>query len=198
MPVTSWSDGDVVDATELNQIEDQLVVTCTSTTRPTNKDGRHIAETDTNLRYVGDGTSWHLIGSTEGWETFTPSWTNFSLGNGTTDVARFTYGSGAMHVVVQVTLGSTSSVSGAVRLTIPNGESIVYGNSYLTYGRAKLREDGVATRLGNVTYFSTTAVSITAESASSSYVRDVSLSSTVPFTWGTSDAIGAVFSVPVA
>ncbi len=58
MAKTSWSDGDIPDASEMNRIEDQLVIQCTSGTRPTGVEGQHIFETDTNRGYYYDGSGW--------------------------------------------------------------------------------------------------------------------------------------------
>ena len=53
------------------------------------------------------------------WTTFTPTWTNFTLGNGTVDRAAYEQIGRSVDVYVRVTLGSTSSVTGAITLTLP-------------------------------------------------------------------------------
>jgi len=56
MPEIGFTDGDVVTAANLNQIEDQLIVTCTSSTRPSGVEGRMVYETDTDRLLLHNGT----------------------------------------------------------------------------------------------------------------------------------------------
>jgi hypothetical protein len=64
-------------------IREQVIVTCTSATRPTGVEGRRIYETDTDLEYVHNGTSWILVGGVDGWTSFTPQ-----IDQGVTNIAK--------------------------------------------------------------------------------------------------------------
>jgi hypothetical protein len=65
MSVTVPADGAVVTNAFLTAVSEQIVWTCTSSTRPTGVEGRTINETDTDRRYVYDGSAWVL----NGWNT---------------------------------------------------------------------------------------------------------------------------------
>lgn len=52
------------------------------------------------------------------WTTFSPTWTNVTVGNGTV-VARFTRIAKTVHFFIHLTLGGTSSVTGSVIVSTP-------------------------------------------------------------------------------
>jgi hypothetical protein len=84
---------------------------CTSTTRPAVPfEGQTIYETDTDSVRSWDGTNWVVIGpSTGSWTSFTPTWLNVTVGNGTINAAYTVLGKTCTFYTV-FTLGSTSSV----------------------------------------------------------------------------------------
>ena len=84
---------------------------CTSTTRPTNRPGLIIHESDTGLLYVGDGVDWdqlHAGGDDTGWlDCVTAGWT---------PVGAFTISSGQCRrkwglVSIYITLVSTNAIA---------------------------------------------------------------------------------------
>ena len=85
---------------------------CTSTTRPSSPyDGQVIYETDTDATKVWNGASWvdlYTVSSAT-WTSFTPTWSNLTVGNGTVTAAYTTFGKTCTFYVV-FTHGSTSSV----------------------------------------------------------------------------------------
>lgn len=195
MPELNKSDGNVLTAADIDDIDEQMIVTCTSSTRPTGVEGRHIFETDTNKRYTYDGTSWNLDGGS-GWVTFTPSWSGLTVSNGTS-TGRYRYVDGGMWGVAQFSMGSTSSMTGPVTLTLPNSAEI--DTTVLTpraLGIVEYNDSGTVYR-GFIGYSSTTVLDITVIGTSGTYATSVALSSTVPFTWATSDFLTVSFFVPV-
>jgi hypothetical protein len=73
VPDSNLADTSVLTSTFYNTyLREQVVVTCTSATRPTGVEGRHIYETDTDLVYVYNGTGWEQVGGTGGWTSYTP------------------------------------------------------------------------------------------------------------------------------
>ena len=56
----------------------------------------------------GTGSNW-------AWQDWTPTYTNFSLGNGTVD-ARYTQIGKTVHFTISIVLGSTSSMTGSMKL----------------------------------------------------------------------------------
>ena len=64
MPDAGLADGSVLTSANYDTyLRQQVVVQCTSSTRPTGVEGRIIAETDTDRVLIYDGASWIRIGS---------------------------------------------------------------------------------------------------------------------------------------
>lgn len=112
------------------------------------------------------------------WGEFSPTWTGFTLGNGTfAGVYRWEFG--AIHTRGQVTLGSTSSFTGTLDLQIPTG---LTGDTYGSYGAGLLNDAG--TRI----YPATTAVSPSGTAILWVHPETGGVvTSTAPFTWTTGD-----------
>ena len=112
MSVTVPADGAVVTSAFLTSASEQLVWTCTSSTRPTGVEGRVIAETDTDLMYVYSGSAWVPFSGWGAWTAYTPTisasttpptgWTvsgaYIQVGKTVTGRALFTYGAGTAAV----------------------------------------------------------------------------------------------------
>lgn len=143
----------------------------------------------------GTGSSWT-------WQSWTPTWTNLTIGNGTVS-ARYIQIGKMVRGRIFVTLGTTSSVSGGVQFTLPVtsvaldaatankqllGEAVYIDASGGTSGVIK----------GTVAFNSTTDGYMYVEQASGSYVNRVNISSTVPFTWADADEISITFSYEAA
>lgn len=128
----SFVDGNAPSATTWNaNVRDQLIVICTSSTRPSAPTtGRHIWETDTLKGYYYNGSTWVQDLDTKtfaAWTSFTPVWTaasvNPAIGNGTLAGAyrqigktldcRFTINAG----------GTTTFGTGQWQITLPNSLS---------------------------------------------------------------------------
>jgi hypothetical protein len=139
------------------------------------------SSTATGLKYEGAITSW------------TPTFVNFTLGNGTV-IAEYQRVGGNVFCYVEVTLGSTSSVSGDVNFTLPIGSTkrpFFNGSSYYL-------ESGVQTFAGNIELAGSNAY-FRLVNANLTYIYfGQNLSSTIPFTWGTADKMVAYFYYEVA
>lgn len=186
-------------AADINDyLAEQANIIVTSVTRPTGQEGMQIGESDTNKRYVHDGTAWALDGGF-GFVSFTPTWTNLTIGNGT-QTGYYRYADGGMWVYIDVTFGSTSSISGGVTMTLPNSESVystVVGIRQ-PFGLAEYYDDSGSSGVeGVIRYNSSTSVAFLVRNAAGTYVTSAALSSTVPFTWATSDIVNASFFVPI-
>lgn len=59
-----------------------------------------------------------LTGVQAAWDTYTPTWTNLTVGNGTV-IARYLQIGKTVHVRISLTGGTTSSASGAVSVSLP-------------------------------------------------------------------------------
>jgi hypothetical protein len=137
----------------------------------------------TGLKYEGAITSW------------TPTFTNLTLGNGTL-IAEYQRVGNIVFGFIYVTLGSTSSISGDVHFTLPVGNSkrpFFTGNAYYV-------DNGVAvyggsfefTTNGGNGYFRIT-------NAATTYINPaLTIGASTPFTWGTGDYLAGYFRYEVA
>ncbi len=127
-----------------------------------------------------------LGGSNAAWTSYTPTWTNLTVGNGTQNFAYKQIGK-TVFVRGDFIFGSTSSISGGVSFTLPV-TSIAY-NSEHSFGICELGDSGTADYFGAIYYTATSKGLIRIVNASGTYATWAGLSSTVPFTWTTGDVI---------
>jgi hypothetical protein len=141
---------------------------------------------------VGDSTaatglSYKSAATLFAWTTWTPTVSNLSIGNGTA-IYRYAQIGKTVFIDIAITLGSTSTVSGSPFVTLP------VNAAYGTFAAAANYEDnGVQFWLG-IGYVASTGVSFKATNTTGTYAFSAECSSTIPFTWGTSDKINCQFS----
>lgn len=121
---------------------------------------------------------------------FTPVWTNLTVGDGTV-TAGYRIGSRMVRVTTSLVLGATSSVSGAVSHTMPIARSQTFYRSAGLVPSVLVRYRDASAAIA---YFGTVVISgsnlaLGALDSSVTYLANTALSSTVPFTWATSDSI---------
>lgn len=135
---------------------------------------------------IGDGSASQII-HMGAWKTWTPTWINLTLGNGTVS-ARYTQIGKAVHIIMEVTFGSTTTIDGTgVVFTLP-----VTSNDATTEkptGTLVCKEDGASAYFGFPVTRTTTTMRVYVQVASGTYSTEANISATIPFTWGTSDAI---------
>ena len=130
--------------------------------------------------------------ATTDWTTWTPAYTNLTVGNGTV-TPRYTNVNGLVLAQYTLVFGSTTSISGGAPLiTLPvtaaNVYNFVTGNAVGT----ALAVDDTGNRQAMLTHLhSTTQFRVMALTVSGSAVIESSITSTVPFTWATSDVLFA-------
>jgi hypothetical protein len=131
---------------------------------------------------------------TGGWTSYTPSWGNLTVGNGTVN-ARYQKIGKTVNVYVGFVFGSTSSISGGAYFTIPI--ALATNNvSYQFYG--ELLDNGTADYSGAIIVVGGGACYISALNAGTTFLNPQSVSATVPFTWTTGDGFQFIFSYEVA
>jgi hypothetical protein len=59
--VTAVADDSVLTSAIWDEVREKVIVTCLSSARPTNIEGRRIYETDTDRELLGDGTNWIIM-----------------------------------------------------------------------------------------------------------------------------------------
>jgi threonine/homoserine efflux transporter RhtA len=114
------------------------------------------------------------------WQSYTPTFTNFTLGNGTV-TARYLKVGKNVAVQVSVVLGSTSAMTGDLRVGLPFSAS--QGRSGIWDARliqAVVYTGFVVTILPDLN-----TAAVRAVSAAGTYASQVTISSTIPETWTT-------------
>lgn len=122
------------------------------------------------------------------WTDWTPTWTNLTVGNATV-VARFVRIGNLVKFQIALTFGSTTSISGNVIFTLPATAlaTAMLDNSPL--GVTTFLDSGTDSIFGYTSYHSTTQGKVLVADNTGTYPVQTILSSTVPFTWTTSDEI---------
>ncbi|PIP30752.1 hypothetical protein COZ22_01795 [bacterium (Candidatus Howlettbacteria) CG_4_10_14_3_um_filter_37_10] len=129
--------------------------------------------------------------STWAWQSWAPNWTNFTVGNGTV-VAKYIQIGKTVHFKIKVTLGSTSSVSGAITFSLPTDSHADYGTSGFNIGVSRMNDTGTSSYPGEVTILTASTAKIFPTVAGGTYTSNSDTSSTVPYTWVATDIFTAV------
>lgn len=188
--------GNILNASEVNTylMDQAVMVFATTTARDTALTGI-VSEgmvcyvsADDNV-YVYNGINWKVIANVTGsgsgtfgaWVGYTPTFTNLTVGNGTTAFTYLQVGK-TVHVRGRLTFGTTTSVSGAISLSLPI--TATSGNFV----------PQVTVRAGGVDYAAymaatTTTVALSAIGSAGTYANRVTTSSTIPGTWTNADNI---------
>lgn len=127
-------------------------------------------------------------GSTWSWGNWSPSYTNFTLGNGTLNYAKYNQSGKSVFFEISVTLGSSSSVSGQIIFTLPvtassspaiNGTAVTSNVQFVDLGSAVHMGVFIINGSGNGALSYLNVVS--------SSLRYQTISSSAPFTWAAGD-----------
>lgn len=149
--------------------------------------GLTLAQYQTAELYAVSATAFVLSPSgTSGgaFTTFTPTWSNYTRGNGTTEAAYTQIGK-LVYMYINETLGSTSSMGTGPTFTLPITASSV--NSIAGWGLMLNSGDayyGVQMWASN-----TTTVVLDSVNTAGTYAKGGTINATTPFSWGTGDAL---------
>lgn len=117
--------------------------------------------------------------------TWAPTWTNVTVGNGTV-VAYYARAGAIIVAQLRFTLGSTSSVSGAIQFTLPvncdTARGVILGQSRVQDTSAPETFDGVV-----IAASAGTAQVQVLDSTNATSLDDDATSGTVPMTWANTD-----------
>lgn len=131
-----------------------------------------------------------LSSSSWAWQSWTPSWTNLTLGNGVLEATYIQIGK-TINFRIMLTLGTTTNISGAVSFSLPVTAAAYYGNVRSFIGGFELEDSGVSNYSGFVGIITSTTLGqfdlITANGAT--YHGFVGLSNTAPTGLGNGDFI---------
>jgi hypothetical protein len=116
------------------------------------------------------------------WQAYTPSTTGLTIGNGTME-ARYCRIGNTIHTVINFSLGSTSAITGDVTFGQP------VNAAYTSSGSCWLDDIGPFVVYAGVCMIVNGAFYARAINTGVAYGLSTALSSTIPFTWATSDVI---------
>lgn len=133
---------------------------------------------------VYNGTAWRDFDLA--YQAFTPTFTNFTVGNGTVNASYARLGQ-FVHYVGSVQLGSTSSMSTNPQLSLPvNADNYTISNPNMAIGFCN--DASPANYYPIIMYYiSATTIQIAVQDVST-WVKGTFVSATAPFTWTTSDS----------
>lgn len=195
MPFKTFADTNILNASDVNTyLMKQSVIVCTSSTRPSSpNEGMSIYETDTDRFLIYSGTSWTMFLSVGwiGWDPPTLSYgstgTDWNLGNSTFTSGYFRTGNTVI-----------------ARMRIAWGTTAVFGTKQLgfnlpvpsAYTFAQMVGSGLATDTSpTATAYPLTAnggggrFDLQATLTNGTYAQNTGVTSTIPFTWASTDTV---------
>jgi hypothetical protein len=132
------------------------------------------------------GTDWLPVVSTGAWTAYTPTYLNFTLGNGTIDFA-FTRIGKTIHVRGLITLGSTSVMGATPLISTPVSAATAAGAPLIAV--TKYTDTGTAGYSGVAQLNTANFFQLMVSNVAGTYPVLGSLSATVPYTWASTDVI---------
>lgn len=132
---------------------------------------------------AGSGTAWT-------WTSWTPTWTNLTVGNGTVN-AKYVQTGKTVQGSIRFNLGSTSAVSGSVTFTLPvTSVALTSASGRQPIGQVWIIDPSAQAVFGGGTALDTTTTAIAyVMGAAGTYINRTVLSSTVPMTWTEGDEL---------
>lgn len=122
------------------------------------------------------------------WQSWTPTWTNFTVGNGTVDAKYIQIGK-TVHARLRAVMGSTSSMGSDPVFTLPVTPHTAYVQPE-TVGHGFLLDSGTSLYHVLVTFDGSYRGLMYAVVTSGAYGTYGSITASVPFVWGTNDGFG--------
>lgn len=206
--VPVFTSGQILTQLQQTQINTGIPVFATTTTRTNGfggADEKTLAEGQ--FAYTEDqkevrwysGTAWEVAIGLGAWRTFTPTFTSigagtdWAIGNATTSCA-YTRVGRALFFRVQVTWGTTTTFgTKALGMSLPLA-SIAYSGTNPVLGQANYYDTSLAENyIGTVAYRGQTEVQFLQAGVSATYVKQGLVTSTLPFTWASTDQLAAQF-----
>jgi hypothetical protein len=128
--------------------------------------------TATGLEYAGTYT------------TFTPTWNNLTVGNGT-NTGRYLRIGNFVHVTQKLTFGSTTSIGSNVTVNMPISPSTTSGD--VNMGGITYLDTGVKGYIGFANLTSSGLMQPLVCDSSGTYLGNAGIGTNTPHTWGTGD-----------
>jgi hypothetical protein len=131
------------------------------------------------------GLAWTTVGGGGTYTAYTPTFTNFTLGNGTINFARYVQIGKFVTAYGKVTLGSTSSMGTNPFISLPVTAT---ANNNAIMGNLTVNDQGTQTYYGYVYYSSTTVAQLIMANVAGTYPVFGLIQSTTPMTWVNTDS----------
>lgn len=152
MPDSDLADASVLTSSFYNTyLRQQVVVTCTSATRPTGVEGRHIFETDTDRVLYYSGAAWVIL--SEPIQSWSPTITQSSSVAGTVNRGWYRRSNGLFEAQLNWTASAAGTSSNTVTITLPvtlaNGSDL---GGTVIFNDAGTITIGVAAALSTTTF----------------------------------------------
>jgi len=189
-----FTNGSVLNASEINDnLMNQSVIVFSNAaartaaiTSPVEGQITWLEDVDRYESY--SGSAWVQLITPGAWIAYTPSFGNFTLGNGTVS-AFFTQIGKTVHVKVRVVLGSTSSMSSFPSLSLPVVASGTPVYPILGSGILVIEDSGTRDWGGKMRITSTTSADFTYDLVSGSGTTTAFLTASAPMTWAVNDTL---------
>ncbi len=124
------------------------------------------------------------------WTTWTPTYTNFTLGNGIV-TARYVQIGDLIVAQLVITFGTTTTIDAAnPRFSLP---VTAIGGSVVPFGNAIFSDFGTGNLLGMVRKWSNTEGFWVVNNTAGTYATSTAINATIPFTWTNPDVLAAGF-----
>lgn len=136
----------------------------------------------------------------QAWQSWTPTWTDLTVGNGTV-VAKYSQVGKIVTATISLLFGSTTSISSNPTFSLPVTAATRYTGSSVgapMIGTIYIEDAAINGYSGFVQARTTTSAAFVIIGTNSTYSLNVGIGSTVPFTWGTSDFITGTFTYEAA
>jgi hypothetical protein len=124
------------------------------------------------------------------YKTWTPTYTNITLGNGTVEARYIEYGKLVM-AKFKLVFGSTTTIDGtAPTISLPvTASSEAIQTASTVFGSATILDSGVSNFVAHVRFANTTATQVVVQEHAATHGRHAHISATVPMTWTTNDVL---------
>ena len=136
------------------------------------------------------GLKWATL-SSGAWTSWTPTYTNFTLGNGT-QTAGYRDSGGSVDISIKVVLGSTSSITGNPSFALPFTAHTSMGNLLISAGQ--FGDNGTDYLYAGIWFIDVNTGRFASMASNTTYVNLNNVSATGPFTWVAGDYFTYFFS----
>lgn len=120
--------------------------------------------------------------------SWVPQFTNLTVGNGTL-TAEYRISGNQLTFMYVLVWGNSTSISGAVSTTIPFTRRSYGTSTRQSNGLVRFNDASPGAAYAGIVAMDTTSAGVVAQNAGGTYLTQAALSSTVPFTWTTSDEL---------